>query len=558
MSSPEELAKAAGRTVFRRSASGLMRQFTAYDVLVYNIAWSMLLIDGAAYVYLWGPFAFPGANLPLGMLVVTLWATPQFIAYAMLASTMPRSGGDYVWQSRILQGWVGFVTMMVMAFSLFIWVALNGVWVTAFSSSPMLAILGTQLNNPGMVNLGIWLSSPNGIFAGTIVVNVVTFFMFLPGITPGLKSGRYGFWLVVLGIAALTVQLSFYSHADFVTQYNVFMAKLDPTHTNYYQYIIDTASSGGFSPNTNFNWFDTLGLMPLAWIVLAWPMWIFLNLGEVKGAESLKRMSMLTLGSLWICGIFMILWGYEIVNLAGWTFLSSAGYDWFNGAIAFPVIPWFMNLAAMMGSNPIPGLLIGLGAMAIGLWECWVNYVGGSRIMLAASLDRALPEWFGRIGRRFRQLVNVGIVYLVMGLIIGYFYDCPTIMGYSCPLPTFFTYTPYTSLAASVFQWFTMLAAVVFPFRAHMKDVWRVSPASKYLLAGIPIISIGGVVGMSLQTIMIWYELTVTNLGINSQPSLIAFSALLVGLFVYWWLNYGYWKRKGLDLSLAYKEVPPL
>ena len=178
--------------------------------------------------------------------------------------------------------------------------------------------------------------------------------------------------------------------------------------------------------------------------------------------------------------------------------------------------------------------------------------------MLAASLDRALPEWFGRIGRRFRQLVNVGIVYLVMGLVIGYFYDCPTIAGYSCPLPTFFTYTPYTSLAASVFQWFTMLAAVVFPFRAHMKDVWRVSPASKYVLAGIPIISIGGIVGMSLQTVMIWYELTVANLGINSQPSLIAFSALLVGLFAYWWLVYGYWKRKGLNLSLAYKEVPPL
>lgn len=547
MSSSEELAKAAGRTVFRRSASGLMRQFTAYDILIYNIAWSMLLIDGAAYVYLQGPFAFPGANIPLGMLIITLWATPQFLAYAMLASTMPRSGGDYVWQSRILQGSVGFATMMLMAFSLFIWVALNGYWVTAFSSSPMLAIVGTQLNNPGMVNLGIWLSTPNGIFTGTIIVNVVTFFMFLPGITPGLKSGRYGFWLVALGMAALTAQMAIYGHGDFVTQYNTFMAKLDPTHTNYYQYVIQTAASNGFSPNTTFNWFDTLGLMPLAWLVLAWPMWIFLNLGEVKGAESLKRMTSLTLGSLWICGIFMIVWGYEIVNMAGWNFLAAAGYDYFNGLVAFPIIPWFMNLASIMGTNPLPGVLIGLGAMAIGLWECWVNYVGGSRIMLAASLDRALPEWFGRIGRRFRQLVNVGIVYLIMGIVVGYLYD----------YTIFYQYTVAASMVSSIFQWFTMLAAVVFPFRAHMKDVWRTSPASKYLIAGIPVISIGGLIGLSLQSVLLGYEVTVNNLFINSPPSMAGIVGILVALLVYWWVVYGYWKRKGLDLSLAYREVPP-
>ena len=548
MASPEELAKAAGSTIFRRSASGLTRQFSAYDVLVYNIAWSMLLIDGAAYVYLQGPFAFPGANLPLGMLIVTLWATPQFLAYAMLASTMPRSGGDYVWQSRILQGSIGFATMMLMAFSLFIWVALNGYWVTAFSSSPMLEILGVQLNNPTLLNWGIWLSTPTGWFAGTIVVNVITFFMFLPGITPGLKSGRYGFWLVLLGIGALTVQMALYGHGDFVTAYNSFMAKLDPTHTNYYQYVIDTATSSGFNSNVPFNWFDTLGLMPLAWIVLAWPMWVFLNLGEVKGAESLKRMSLLTLGSLWFCGIFMLIWGVEIVNLAGWTFLASAGYDYFYGLISFPLVPWFMNLAAIMGSSPIPGVLIGLGAMAIGLWECWVNYVGGSRIMLAASLDRALPEWFGRIGKRFRQLVNVGIVYLVMGIVLGYFYD----------FTIFYTYTAYTSMVSSVFQWCTMLACIVFPFRAHMKDVWRTSPASKYMVGGLPLICVGGAVGLSLQTVMMWYEVTVTNLFINSVPSLAAFAALIISLFAYWWIVYGYWKRKGLDLSLAYKEVPPL
>ena len=244
----------------------------------------------------------------------------------------------------------------------------------------------------------------------------------------------------------------------------------------------------------------------------------------------------------------MIAWGWEIINLAGWTFLASAGYDYFYGLIAFPVTPWFMNLASVLGPSPIPGLLIGLGAMAIGLWECWVNYVGGSRIMLAASLDRALPEWFGRIGKRFRQLVNVGIVYLVMGIVVGYFYD----------FTAFYTYTVAASMVSSIFQWCTMLAAIVFPFRAHMKDVWKTSPASKYMVGGLPLISLFGAIGLGLQTLLLWYEVTVNNLFINSPPSMIACVGLLIALFAYWWIVYGYWKRKGLDLSLAYKEVPPL
>jgi len=78
------------------------------------------------------------------------------------------------------------------------------------------------------------------------------------------------------------------------------------------------------------------------------------------------------------------------------------------------------------------------------------------------------------------------------------------------------------------------------------------------MVGGLPLICVGGAIGLSLQTVMMWYEVAVTNLFINSVPSLAAFAALIISLFAYWWIVYGYWKRKGLDLSLAYKEVPPL
>jgi basic amino acid/polyamine antiporter, APA family len=546
----EELAKSAGVTVFRRSSSGLTRQFGALDVLIYNVAWSMLLIPGIAYLYLQGYFAFPNGNLALSIFLTAVWATPMFISYSMLASSMPRSGGDYVWQSRILHGTIGFVTMMIMAFSLFIWIALNGWWVTSFSSSPMFTALGVQLGNNALIGLGTWLGTPTGIFTGTVIVNLVVFMMFLPGITPGLKAGRYGFIFVLISMATLTVVMAITSHANFVSAYNSLMGTLDPAHPDYYNYVITNATSAGFVSGQGNSLYDSLGMGTLVWIVLAWPMWVFLNLGEVKGAESLKRMTTLTLGSLWLAAIFTIIWALELVNLVGNNFLGAAGYLAFGGNAkfaGFAIYPWYTNLVSALGA--VPAVLVGLGVLAIGIWECWVNYVGGSRIMLAASLDRVWPEWFGRVGRRFRQLVNVGITYLIMGIIVGYLYNF---------VGAFYSYTLYTSLAASFFQFFTMLAAIVFPYRKRMKSIWDTSPAKRWVIAGVPAIVLGGIAGLALQGTLIYYELTVANLFINSTSTLTGFGVLIIGLAIYWFATKFYLKGKGVDVELAFREVPPL
>jgi len=52
---------------------------------------------------------FPGANLPIAYVGGLLLMLPIAVVYAVLARAMPRSGGDYVYISRILgPGW-GFI-----------------------------------------------------------------------------------------------------------------------------------------------------------------------------------------------------------------------------------------------------------------------------------------------------------------------------------------------------------------------------------------------------------------------------------------------------------------
>jgi len=51
---------------------------------------------------------WPDANVPLGILITGIFTTFLAVAYAGLAAAMPRTGGDYVFQSRTLKPFIGF------------------------------------------------------------------------------------------------------------------------------------------------------------------------------------------------------------------------------------------------------------------------------------------------------------------------------------------------------------------------------------------------------------------------------------------------------------------
>ncbi len=48
-----------------------------------------------------------GVNLVYGSAVAALLAVPQMIVYTMMSRRVSRTGGDYVWLSRSLGGFVG-------------------------------------------------------------------------------------------------------------------------------------------------------------------------------------------------------------------------------------------------------------------------------------------------------------------------------------------------------------------------------------------------------------------------------------------------------------------
>ncbi|HLB61313.1 MAG TPA: APC family permease, partial [Actinomycetota bacterium] len=95
------MAEAAAPQVFTRRASGLVRVMSPYSAFIYNILTMGVIFP---WTYIWAPAAFQGSNLTLGILFAFLFELPIALAYVWLATALPRSGGDYVFQSRVFGG----------------------------------------------------------------------------------------------------------------------------------------------------------------------------------------------------------------------------------------------------------------------------------------------------------------------------------------------------------------------------------------------------------------------------------------------------------------------
>ena len=88
-------------TLFTRKASGLVRAWSVFDAFVYAL-FSINLITLGLYIfsYCWSL----GGHLVPATLISAAFTILEVIVYASLISAMPRAGGDYVWQSRVLGG----------------------------------------------------------------------------------------------------------------------------------------------------------------------------------------------------------------------------------------------------------------------------------------------------------------------------------------------------------------------------------------------------------------------------------------------------------------------
>jgi amino acid transporter len=193
--------------------------------------------------------------------------------------------------------------------------------------------------------------------------------------------------------------------------------------------------------------------------------------------------------------------------------------------------------------------LIGFGFIAWNLLYAALSIIGQSRISLAWAFDRLAPSFFGDVSERTHTPWK-NMAFFALGgeivLMIYAFYQPTILVSYTAEIPQILT----------TFM-FTAIAAIVIPYRKRLKSVFEQSAASKYKLGSIPFISLCGVIYAGILAAVIYYYFTDSGLGALYLPSLAVTGAVYVFGVVYFYAIRAYRLKHGIDIRLAFMELPP-
>ncbi|TMC40416.1 MAG: APC family permease [Chloroflexi bacterium] len=537
-------------TLFLRNATGLVKAWSTFDAFLYAF-WSVNLVTlglyGMSFVYTIPDGQLLGAVLLTGVLVTFLVLT-----YAQLVSAMPRAGGDYAWQSRILGGGVGFV------------LAITGWWFTLWLWTPIYAnILIVQFFAPlaytlGWTGVATFFGSHTGIFVSCLIVLAFVSWVITLGMEGYARIQRFCFWLGMAGLVVMLGILLFSSHEAFVSAFNREAASLFGATGNAYQATIAASTKGGGPAGVSFGNFgitSTLLLLPFLAFYLLWPVWGATLYGEVRGAKEYRKVFNAMFWGLWVTVALVAVIILLIVKTIGWDFYYAANAAYWNsifvaGSPAPPVAIWpypVMLAGWLVNSHLFQVLLIA----AMGLWFFgWAGtlFLSSTRVIFAAAFDRVLPEWAANISAKRRVPYGSLILMIVPSLVVS------AIWAYQPSFQGIFLWA--TGVIAITFLG-TVVAAAIMPWRR--KDIFENSPIARFRVAGIPVITITGVVSAIFLVFMLaeWSFNAVygTSFSLNSA-SPIYFGLTYLAAIVIYLVARTVRKRQGIDLSRIHREIP--
>jgi basic amino acid/polyamine antiporter, APA family len=559
--------------LFVRQSSGLVRNVSVTNALFFNVA------------------AFVGVGLTLypifySLADVPVWKTSLFSAYgwaaiiaglfcillalifSSLTSVMPRSGGDYVFTSRILHPFLGWMeswtlviaSVLIIAFE--VPLVLRNLQITA-------RIIG--IGAGGFSGANTWFTDATGNITGT------------PGFIASL--------VVLLGIAAICVlpTRTFHKVVTVLAGYGVaclgamFIFGLLATHkssfvANLPKYTGGVSSAkiaasgnaagvlGGPSHSFLSNIFSTtafpliLSVLLFQYIGFQYSAYIA---GEVRG--NVRRGVLIALLGALVIGVFAnsVYVDALSTHLGFKTNVSWGASYWGFSKLALPLgQPNAMPLLAVVANKSLWPLwaLISLGGTIFPFLLCpvYINFI--SRMQLAWSLDRQVPEWFGEVNERIRGPLNAILATLGLTAVFLFFQsykDLPTFLattGHKLDLAG----TAWFAITMAIFTW-CLPGVNAMLVRWRRPDLVRNAPFGRWLPW----------IGAAWIIFPLWiYIFAVIKPIVNALKGGGALTYLetngiidaglfyVIGIVIYFVMKYRS-KAAGVDSKMLFTELPP-
>ncbi len=539
--------------MFLRKATGLVKGWSKFDAFIYSFLSVNLVALGMYFSLSVLPFVPKGQVLP-AIILSGIFVTFLVITYSGLISAMPRAGGDYVWQSRVLGGGVAFV------------LAVTGWWFILWHWAPIYAnILSVEVLQPLFALLKwnaalSWLSTHNGVFITSLGVIVLAGVLVSLGMEGYAKVQRFCFKFAIGGLAVMFIILLFGSRSGFQSAFNSEAASLFGAKGDVYAQTIQVAARGngysaaGLSLTPFFG--ASLLLIPLMVFWILWPNWGATLYGEVRGAGDFKRVMNGMMWGLWVTVIGSVVFVLLASKTFGWQFFNAANANyWFplyggTAKATIPIWPYPPLLASFYVHLRVFQVAM---VLVMGMWFlAWVGtlFLSSTRVVFAAAFDRILPEWAANVSERRHVPYGALALMLIPSILIS------AIFAYTSK---FATYTLDATLVIAVTFLGSAVAAAILPWRK--KSLYENSAIAKYKVGGIPLITVSGTITAGFIGWLLWKWLWPpasrgNTYGINNPQSLIYMGilyGLAIAIFV---ISYVVRRRQGISFKAIHAEIP--
>jgi len=516
---PENPNRNEPERVFIRQATGLIKNVSLLDSIAINISYmsigAALALIGFTMVLL--P-TVDGVNLVYGSAIAAILALPQMVVYTIMQRHVSRTGGDYVWMSRSLGGFAGStLTFMGMTLETMPYLAL-----IALSVVFAIGSVGVNLGYSGVTNLSIGGAEPVLQF---VIASLVFAFLVLLNIFKPRAGFRIisVFWAIgILAIVVSVASLLFAGREGVVNYVN----GLNIANTTY------TSVAASYTGTSTFNFANTLLIMPF-FALFSYP-WFNAapSVGsELRGGTTIR----------WTTPISLLV-AFILLTVPFAAMYYVGGFAFTNAALSNPKLVYdnsfnFWTLAMGVSSSFVVKFVIGLGWILFTVAVLAFGIITISRYLLAQAFDRFLPERLAYVSPKYGSPVIAHVIDLVITIVL---------IG----LASFLYGTLYSLygvlVAAMIYFAFVGLAAIVYAWKqlsrgGNEKIVLAIAGLLQILVFSYltyEFIAYGGV----------W--------GGNALAYGYVVASFVAGVVIFF-VSRSRQKARGIDISYAFREIPP-
>jgi len=520
------------KAVFAREATGLVKALGAKDIFVWTIVFFPFFSSWVGNFW-YTPSLVDNVNyyVSLSLWVVLFCLIPPFVWW-MLTTVMPRTGGDYLFASRGLHPSLGFAASLGITFS---------VGLTAIGSAPLFALaLGSaQLQTAGQVS-GNGAATSLGNFLNPFVTGSAETTVWVLGVVilaigalfaaVGTRFFNKVMWgIFIVGLLGLVIELPILlttSKATFDAAY----AAYNPGGVSA---VFAAAAKDGYVRTTTLA--ASIAAVPLLFINFG-PYYLMYNVaGEVKNAR--KSFLYGAWGAILLSAAMAFLLTFLLDRAVGLDFVEAYTVAYYYA----PVVSALLAYAVPnLGINVILAIVLLVSNIGFG----FLGFMFLSRPMLAWSFDRILPSKLSLVNSRFGSPVVAIAVTLILAA-----------SGWTLELYTTYAGVILDSLLIKFVGWaIVSIAAIAIPFR--QKKLFQESSVN-YKVGGLPVLSIAGFASFLVFAYFVVNSITTTVFYTPTTDQGAFLIVLFGGAIVYYFLARAYRRRQGIDLSLAFKELPP-